>query len=324
MKILALIVFIIAQILFLPLAIIGVILVTYKQLFLSKKLGVSQTAVEVINGRWAMDRFGIRDDTASVKLVAALPNNSILGMWLALFPLYLRYGISGENWLYPKVADRGEEGVSSIVINRTLYFDEILERAQDDVDQFVIMGAGFDTRCYGQLKNRGLTCFELDQANTQHIKRDSLKRAAIDASHVHFIEVNFATEQWFEKLKAAGYDSNKKTIFLWEGVTLYLGEQDVRNTLRQMRSHAPAGSIIAVDFYAQEFVTGEMYPGMKTSLKALKITDESFGFGIDFAEDDEAALKNFIESEGLTVGAAYFMGAKTKKGTWMVVTEIKV
>ncbi len=91
MDFIALLVFIVVQILFIPLAIVGVILVFYKQMYGSKNHGVSSTAVEVINGRWTMDIFGIRQDTASVKLNHVLPNNSLPGMWLALFPLYLQY-----------------------------------------------------------------------------------------------------------------------------------------------------------------------------------------------------------------------------------------
>lgn len=48
-KILALIVFIILQILFIPLAIFGAIWVGYRQIVVSKKLGVSQTAIESKN-----------------------------------------------------------------------------------------------------------------------------------------------------------------------------------------------------------------------------------------------------------------------------------
>lgn len=318
---LAFVVFIVLQILFVPLAIIGVILVAYRQMWVSRKLGVSQTAVEVINGRWAMDCFGIREDHASVKLNRVLPNNSVPGMWLALFPLYVYHKISGKNWLYPTVAERGEEGVANIVINRTLYFDEIIYRAKVDAEQFVVMGAGFDTRCYGDLKDSGLTMFELDQANTQRLKREYLAKASVDASHVHFVEVDFATDYWVENLKAAGYDPSKKTLFLWEGVTLYLGENDVRNTLSEMKANSATGSIVVADFYAQQFVTGEMYPGMKTGIQALKITDEAFGFGLDFADDYAESLKTFLASEGATVGDTYFMGSKNKKGTWMVVAE---
>jgi len=55
MGFLASLVFIIVQIIFIPLAIVGFILVTYRQMFASKKLRVSSTAIEIINGRWTMD-----------------------------------------------------------------------------------------------------------------------------------------------------------------------------------------------------------------------------------------------------------------------------
>ncbi len=85
----ALIVFIILQILFIPLAIMGAVWVGYKQIVVSKKLGASQTAVEIINGRWTMHIFGLRDDHAAAKLTPVLPNTSTFGLWLALFPLYV-------------------------------------------------------------------------------------------------------------------------------------------------------------------------------------------------------------------------------------------
>jgi methyltransferase (TIGR00027 family) len=324
MDFIALLVFIVVQILFIPLAIVGLIVVSYKQMYVSKKLGVSASANEVINGRWTMDVFGLRKDTASVKLNGVLPNSSVLGMWMILFPSYLRYKISGKNKGYPSISKLGEEGVSNIVMNRTIYFDNIINKSKDKVEQFVIMGAGFDTRCYGDLKNSNLKFFELDQAKTQKLKKEYLKKAGIDTSHVNYVEVDFSTEHWYEKLEKAGYDSSKKSIFLWEGVTLYLSEKDVRNTLKEIKEHAAPGSIIVADLYAKSFVTGEYVPGMKTALKAQKITDEEFGFGIDFSSDYENTLKTFLESENTKVGDTYFMGPKTKKGTYMVVAEINI
>ena len=46
------------------------------------------------------------------------------------------------------------------------------------------------------------------------------------------------------------------------------------------------------------------------------------GFGLDFSADHENALSKFAVSENATSGKTYFMGNKTKKGVWMVVTEI--
>ena len=86
-KIIGFIVFVVIQALFIPFGIIGAIIIYYKQMYVSKKLGVSSTAIEIINGRWTMDKFGLRKDTATVKLFNVLPNTTTLGQWLALFPL---------------------------------------------------------------------------------------------------------------------------------------------------------------------------------------------------------------------------------------------
>ena len=235
-NILSLIVFIILQILFIPLAIIGAIWVGYKQLIMSKKLGVSQTAIEIINGRWTMHIFGLRDDHAAAKLTNVLPNTSTSGLWLALFPLYIYSRISGSTKWYPVIAEVGEEGIANLVLNRTGYFDSIIDKVKDDAEQFVLMGAGLDTRAYNNLKNSGLKIFELDQAVTQQLKRQYLQKAGIDTAHVTFVETDFSQEDWFSALIEAGYDPSKRTIFLWEGVTLYLGENSVRNTLRTVKS----------------------------------------------------------------------------------------
>ncbi len=79
MNILSWVIYIPLQILFLPIVILGALLVAYKQIVVSKKLGLSMTAIEVINGRWTMHIFGMREDEATVSLAAALPNTSLFG-----------------------------------------------------------------------------------------------------------------------------------------------------------------------------------------------------------------------------------------------------
>ncbi len=45
-------------------------------MYVSKRLGFSSAAIEIINGRWTMDKFGIRNDEATGKLFNTLPNTS--------------------------------------------------------------------------------------------------------------------------------------------------------------------------------------------------------------------------------------------------------
>ena len=135
--------------------------------------------------------------------------------------------------------------------------------------------------------------FELDQPKTQQLKRRYLAKAGIDASHVHFAEVDFATEHWYEALEAVGYDPTKKSIFLWEGMTLYLAERDVRKTIQEIKAHTGPGSTLVCDLYAKKFVKDDYTPSMKSSQKMLKMTNEEFGFSLDFSADYQAVLNTF-------------------------------
>lgn len=198
-----------------------------------------------------MHVFGIRKDRATAQLASVLPNNSTFGLWLFLFPLWVKYKMSGKQFGYPRVPEEGAEGLADLIVARTLYFDRIIERVVGDMEQFVLLGAGFDTRAYGMVKRQGLAFFEVDQATTQALKIEGLRTAGIDTSHVRFVQVDFRTESIFQKLGASGYDASKKTPFLWEGVTLYLNEADIHNTLRAVREHAVPESVIVAAFYVE-------------------------------------------------------------------------
>ncbi len=319
-KIFSLAIYFIVQILFIPLGIIGSILIYYKQMFVSKKLGVSSTAIEIINGRWTMDKFGLRKDYASVQLFNRLPNTTSIGQWMALFPLYLLSKLANQNLIYPTFKEAPDASLANLVTSRTVFIDRILKRSFQTSNQFVVLGAGFDTRCYGELIPGDCALYELDKRNTQDLKRVYLKEAGINTSNVNFVSVDFTTENWKQKLIAQGYDQNKTTTFLWEGVSLYLSEKDVRRTLLEIQSIAAKGSVIVADFYSTEFVKGKLLPGKKQ----LKMTGESLGFGLDFEGKSSQELDSLISESNLRSGEIYFMGSNTKKGTWMAVSELLV
>lgn len=320
MSLLSLIIYIPLQIMFVPIAIFGAILVGYKQIVVSKRLGLSQTAIEVINGRWTMDIFGMRDDAATAKLAAALPNTSLFGLWLCLFPLWVKYKISAKNAIYPRTPEPGSETLADMIIARTLYFDRVIERNMGQAEQFVVMGAGYDMRAYGNLRRENIEFFELDQADVQQHKLASLKAAGISSDHVNFVSVDFSSDDAFKKLAESGFDCNKRTLFLWEGVTLYLSEQDVRKTMVAIRDNVEAGSVLIMDVYAQRFI---QFGSKGSSKKTLDQTDEALNFGINFNDNYEEALSEFANSESITVGDAFFMGSQNDKGPYVVVVEMK-
>ena len=161
----------------------------------------------------------------------------------------------------------------------------------------------------------------MDLAANQELKVASLDTAGIDASYVTFVPVDFSRDDTFEKLRAAGYNPTKKTLFLWEGVTLYLAEEDVRRTLRDVRKNAAPGSVVVADFYDERFIRlGSGFLAKKT----LEYTDETMGFGLPIETEPEQTLQRFVSSEGLGVGETFFMGGGREKRPFMVVAELAV
>ncbi|MEL6667000.1 MAG: SAM-dependent methyltransferase, partial [Pseudomonadota bacterium] len=315
------IIFIPLQILWLPLSVLGVLWVAYKQIARSKALGLSQTAVEIVNGRWTGHLFGLREDVASYKLAGKLPNNSVLGLRVALFPLFVAKLIAGKPILYPQLPDDAASGIANMVFSRSRRFDGLIEQYADQAQQFVVLGAGLDARAYGPLADRGLTLFELDQAATQQAKRDAVARAKLRRDHVHYIEVDFADPEWTGTLTASPFDWAKPTLFLWEGVTLYLSEATVRATLSAIKAHAAPGSVILADFYAHRMLDMARKGAMA---KTLEATGESMDFGFDFSVDAKEQLSAFVTSTGLDLGPHFFLGASHKAGAYMVVAALEV
>ena len=319
MNILSWIIYVPLQILFLPFVILGVVLVGYKQIVVSKKLGLSMTAIEVINGRWTMHVFGMRKDEATASLAAALPNTSLFGLWLTLLPLWVKYKISGGVALYPRVPALGAEAIVDLIVERTLYFDRVIERVVEQVDQLVVMGAGYDMGAYGKLQGKNLSFFELDQPSVQTHKLATLESSGIASEHVTFVSVDFTNENAMGRLIESGFDTSKKTLFLWEGVTLYLSEADVRKTMRGICNTATAGSVLLADIYAQRFIE---IAGKTSAKKTLDATDEGLDFGLNFSTKHEESLSVFVESGSMPVGECFFLGEKSDKGPFVVVVEV--
>ncbi|OAO02040.1 hypothetical protein A8B75_12865 [Sphingomonadales bacterium EhC05] len=321
MKFIAYLIYIPLQIIWLPLSVIGVIMVGYGQLVVSKKLGVSQTAVEIINGRWAMDVFGLRRDGAARSLAAKIPNNSVGGLWLTFFPLWLVSRTLGVQLLYPTLPKPEKAAIANLVPSRTIVFDEIIEANVAGAAQFVVLGAGLDTRAYGTLKLSNIAFYELDQVADQAHKREHLAAAQIDSSHIRFVTADFADRNWINSLLATDYDPAKKTIFLWEGVTLYLSEQAVRATLTALIESAATGSVIVADIYAERLVKLTKSKAVSWS---LELTDEEMEFGLDYSTDAEERLGQFVVSQGLRLGRNQFLGGNHEKGPFAAIVEMVI
>ena len=82
--------------------------------------------------------------------------------------------------VYPKPKVPGEETLLDIMTARTKFFDVIIDLHKANCDQFVVLGAGLDTRCYNDFSDVQIMKFEADLAHNSKFKRQMLKKAGID------------------------------------------------------------------------------------------------------------------------------------------------
>ena len=187
-------------------------------------------------------------------------------------------------------------GTHEYIVARTKYFDDLFEQAlTDNIPQIVFLGAGYDTRSI-RFKDsvRETKIFELDVPTTQKQKKDILLKAGISVpEQLSFVPINFNKESLQNVLSNAGYDKSQKSFFIWEGVTYYLPEETVKNTLGIIKNHSGAGSTVAFDYFYKSIVQGKSDSyGAKEIIKEVSKSGEPFQFGIDQGKIESFLVKN--------------------------------
>jgi methyltransferase (TIGR00027 family) len=138
---------------------------------------------------------------------------------------------------------------------RTKAFDSALRDAlRHGVRQVVVLGAGFDSRAYRfQSRLHRIRFIEVDSGPTQEYKKQRVKEilGSIPAN-VTYVPVDFTKDDLLTELVKGGYSEQQKTFFLWEGVTVYLPETAVKDTLHFVRDHAAPGSLLAFDYFLRK------------------------------------------------------------------------
>lgn len=145
------------------------------------------------------------------------------------------------------IGDRIERGVGVYIPLRTVYIDAAVVRAIDaGIDQVVILGAGYDSRAW-RLAKPGVTFFEIDLPATQAEKKQAIANLELGANAT-LVPVDFAVDDLALSLLASGFESTRPTLFIWEGVTMFLPRQAVRETIDSIHFLAAPGSQLVVDF----------------------------------------------------------------------------
>jgi methyltransferase (TIGR00027 family) len=193
-----------------------------------------------------------------------------------------------------RIIDRRFPGVRSSVVARTRLIDEAIAELVPDTPQFVILGAGFDSRAWRLDCLRGVAVFEVDHPETQRTKRAALERAHVSTESVRFVPTDFHLGRLDGEMTAAGYDPATPTLFLWEGTTNYLSAETVDATLRWLAHAEPRSQLIFTYINRDVLDDPSRYEGAERVLATIGNANEPMTFGL---EPDE--LGHYLTARGL-------------------------
>lgn len=167
------------------------------------------------------------------------------------------------------------------IVLRARFMDDYSRTSfQDGVQQVVLLGAGYDSRYLRMPEFRTVRVFELDLDSTQTIKK-SLTRRMLGRlpQNVTYVPMDFSKDSIQAKLLAAGFQRQLKTLFIWEGVTLFLNKEIIAETLGRL-AELGAGNRVVFDFIPTELVDDETdYQGNRQLLHLCASINEPLTFG---------------------------------------------
>jgi methyltransferase (TIGR00027 family) len=300
-------VFFFVMILLLPVFLLGYV-IWIGAWFARRKSNASATAQAPLFARWLEHNLGTRPDAGANRLlpVAGLPS---LGWRLVGGPLLLAHRASGYvpgAFRYPF---EGEITLQNQGGARQTFYDRIVRQYIPEMAQFVILGAGYDTRALNLPRDAPVQSFEIDTPATIAGKRETLAKAGMDTTGVAFVAADFEQEDWLAKLIAAGFNASQTALFIWEGVTPYLDRAAVQETLRKIAGTAP-GTIVAFDHFTTEVLESDAL--MMRSIRAsLSAGGEPLKFGVDSTPPLKDRVAELLQSCGLELIEQQTLGDET-------------
>lgn len=181
----------------------------------------------------------------------------------------------------------GPIGMYEYVIARTKTIDEILtECLKNGAEQILVLGAGFDSRSIRLNKSQTAIFFELDAPTTQKAKIDRYKQKGLSVpDNVIFIPIDFDKQNLSEQLSKYGFKTNKKSVFIMEGLLMYLQPESIHDLLNTINEFAGNGSTIIADSIYASVIRGEnIYLGEKELRERTNRSNEKFAFGINMED----------------------------------------
>lgn len=147
-------------------------------------------------------------------------------------------------------------GQEFLTIRPRLVDELAAAQAAQGVGQLVLLGAGFDTMAWRMREAlRGVAIFEVDHPATQGAKRQVSERIGLP-DNLRFVTVDFERDDFVEKLHEAGFDATRQSFIVWVGVSYYLTDKTVADTLQRIAAISQPGTKLVWDYLLADVVEG--------------------------------------------------------------------
>ena len=176
-------------------------------------------------------------------------------------------------WLAEKLVP----GFHEHLISRTRFIDDLIKKsAASGVEQYVILGAGYDSRAHRLELPSSLRIFEVDQPEVQARKRSKLPKELPNLESITYVAVDFSHQSLTEQLMDTGFDQSKSTVFTLEGVSQYITKEAFDSMIKEMAALTQKANSIFFVSYASELLNknpeacfGKGYPNAEKRAKLI-------------------------------------------------------
>lgn len=155
--------------------------------------------------------------------------------------------VERKSWHHPNLAYRywhqfieriSIPGIYQHYALRKLCIEQIAKEFLDgaQVEQVVVIAGGFDP-LLAMLSQQYVSAafFELDHPATQQAKKSALTKLG-SANNLTLIPIDLTKQSVFEVLRGSSFSSDEPTLFIAEGITMYLDEVEIKRFFKQIRS----------------------------------------------------------------------------------------
>jgi len=134
------------------------------------------------------------------------------------------------------------------ILHRTSYYDSMILKAASELNcrQCIFIGAGLDTRAFRLFDNYpDMHVMEVDHPNMFAYKEERMKKFKPKCKRTIIpLEYHEVTEWDSFAKKKAGFDPSKPTIFVLEGLTMYIPPKGEVELYEKVNANAAKGSMI--------------------------------------------------------------------------------